>query len=188
MKTRTKVLIVVVIVILRYIIYLFLNTTLTGNLYRYGVKMNTTGLKLADRYKERDSTNEVEWIAADAKDTKLFLGHINAADATKYINDKTFLLNALYEQTKSPYPEVITNTIDCPDEFKPVKINTGFGTVYSLFAGERYNFGVCTKDLVKYTALYGLFDCGNKGVFEVKLFSSNGLPAIQMIMESFRCK
>jgi hypothetical protein len=82
---------------------------------------------------------------------------------------------------------VITNTIDCPDEFKPIKQDFGGGTVYKLFAGERYGYGICTNDLIKFDSYYGLFDCGRKGIFEVKLFGPVGGAGIENIIKSFSC-
>lgn len=189
MQKRIKRLaILMVLLTLAAIVFLYINKTLSGRILTFGVKMNTSGFKLTDSYREINGTNKVYWLVADSQGNKLFLGRLLPEDPAKYINDKVFLLTALFEPTQSPYPEVITNVIDCPQEFKPVKQDFGSGVIYKLYAGERYGYGICTKDLIKYNAYYGLFDCGKKGVFEIKLFGSPGGDEIQKIIESFSCK
>lgn len=104
----------------------------------------------------------------------------------KLINDRIDVLNSLFEPTKSPYPEVITNIIDCSSEFKPKATDVKNGKIFTLFAGERFNYGLCSRDLIRYKSLYGIFDCKNKGVFEIRIFG-NDTSYIQKIMQSFSC-
>ena len=92
-------------------------------------------------------------------------------DAERFVADRSHLLESLFEPTTSPYPEVITNVIVCPSQFKPTKETVPNGVMYRLFAGERLNYGVCDASLVYYNSTYGIFNCGAKGVFELQAFN-----------------
>lgn len=65
-------------------------------------------------------------------------------------NIPTFLLESLFSPTDSPYPEVLTNVIQCPEECKPKTKETENGIIYTLFAGDRFTYGICAQDLVAY--------------------------------------
>ncbi|MBI2592748.1 MAG: hypothetical protein HYW37_01115 [Candidatus Colwellbacteria bacterium] len=109
-----------------------------------------------------------------------------AENSGKFINDKKEILKLLFEPTTSPYPEFITNIVKCDEEFKPKEEKVESGVIYSLFAGERMNYGICSEDLIKYHSRYGLFDCGGKGIFEVNLFGADDAQ-IDKIIKSFSC-
>lgn len=121
-----------------------------------------------------------------SKDLKITIVKSVSENNSKFINDKKELLRLLFEPTTSPYPEFITNIVKCGDEFKPKKQVVKNGVIYNLYAGERFNYGVCSKDLVRYYSRYGIFDCGRKGIFEVNLFSTDDLK-IDKIIKSFKC-
>ena len=55
-----------------------------------------------------------------------------------------------------------------------------------LFAGARLNYGVCAQDLVEYYSTYGSFECKEKGIFGVRLFSKTE-EQLQPFIESFAC-
>ena len=105
----------------------------------------------------------------------------------KYKKDKIFLLESLFFPNTSPYPGVISKTIECSEKFLPEKIKEDENsTVYCLLAGERKNYGICAEDLFFYYSSYGIFDCGKKGMFEVQVFSKKeNVPLF--IINSFNC-
>ena len=153
----------------------------------WGIKIDTGGLRVVDSYKEDNGANSINWIDAESDNIKLFVGKATPESHDKFINDKVYLLESLFEPVKSPYPEVLTNIIVCPQEFKPKLLESSQGKIYKLFAGARLAYGVCVKDLVKYDSYYGIFDCGKKGVFEVKVFGQVGDSNIEKVMRSFSC-
>ena len=159
---------------------------ISGHLSRWRISLNLSEFKLSSFTKDKISTSKVEKLEAISGTTKVFIDKTEIEDHKKYIEDKKFLLESLFLPTTSPYPEVITNIIECPDEFKPRVRETNNGVVYTLFAGERFNYGVCSHDLVKYHSGYGIFDCKDKGIFEIRVFS-DGNNEIERIMNSFKC-
>lgn len=177
--------------ILLLILFLVIGLTffyggISGHLLRWRISLDLSNFKLSSFTKDKTSFSKAEKLEAVSGTTKVFIKKAEIQDHKKFIEDKKFLFNSLFLPTTSPYPEVITNIIECPDEFKP-KVKTVYnGTIYSLFAGERFNYGICSRDLVKYNSEYGIFDCGTKGVFEIFVFSDN-TNKIERIMQSFKC-
>ena len=168
------------------VLLIILNNNISARLLWWGISFDTFSFKLVSFTKDKTSFSQVEKLQAIYGETKVFIDKTEIEDHGKYIKDKKFLLESLFLPTTSPYPEVITNVIECPEEFKPKARNVENGTVYTLFAGERYNYGVCAPDLVKFNSLYGIFDCNRKGIFEIRLFSEDK-GKIENIMKSFKC-
>ncbi len=180
--------ILVIIIFLALASILFLNT-ISGRLFLWGIHLNQAGFKL-NSFQDLKNVNpfKIQSLEANRNDgTILIVRKIESEDHQKYIEDKKFILKSIFEPVHSPYPEVITNIIDCPQEFKPRESSVSNGTVYTLFAGERFNFGICSKDLIKYRAAYGIFDCKNKGIFEITIFGNNE-KSIMNLAESFDCQ
>lgn len=169
------------------LINLFLKNTLQGRLWSFGITINLSGFKLTNFTK--DETRIIKSQALEARKDDVFIKITKSVTENhqKLIDDRIYLLNSLFVPTTSPYPEVITNIIECPYEFKPKAEKVTHGTIFTLFAGERYNFGICTYDLIKYKAIYGIFDCDKKGVFEVILFGQNA-DNLNSTVKSFYCK
>lgn len=169
------------------LINLFLINTLQGRLWSFGININLSGFKLTNVTKEATRALKSQTLEARKDDVFIKITKSVTENRQKLIDDRIYLLNSLFVPTTSPYPEVITNIISCPDEFKPKAEKVTHGTIFTLFAGERYNFGICTSDLVKYQAIYGIFDCDKKGVFEVILFGQNA-DNLNSTVKSFYCK
>lgn len=163
------------------------NRSLSGHISQWGISLDLSKFELINFFEDKTNFSTVQRLEAVNDKVSVFIDRTKISDHKKYIEDRKFLLESLFEPTTSPYPEVITNIIECPGEFKP-KINEAKnGVIYTLFAGERYNYGVCAHDLVKYQSLYGIFDCKGKGVFEVRIFSSDSKEKIKQTMGSFKC-
>ncbi len=165
---------------------LILKSNLSFRIAIWRINLNISGFKLISYSQDKTSFSKVEKLEAVSGTTQIKIHRINIDDHKKYIADKQFVLESLFLATTSPYPEVITNIIECPDEFKPKVRETNNGVVYTLFANERLNFGVCSKDLIKYHSEYGIFDCNKKGVFEIFVFSTDD-KKIKEVMGSFKC-
>lgn len=164
---------------------IFLNNNLSARLLWWGVNIDLSSFSLVSFDKNETRVLKVEKLEAINSATKVFIDRTKVEDHKKFIEDKKFLLESLFLPTTSPYPEVITNVIECSNEFKPKVRKVDNGIIYSLFAGERYNYGICAKDLVKYSSEYGIFDCREKGIFEIRLFGEKG--EIGHMMKSFKC-
>jgi len=112
-----------------------------------------------------------------------------------YVQDKFLQLNSLFVSTPSPYFGIITQKIECPDEFKP-KINKTITsdqnevTYYILYTSERFTYGVCSKDLIKYKTLFTFVYCSDKkDLYQVEIFDPpNELDNnLIEIISSFKC-
>ena len=167
---------------------IFFYQGLSGHLLKWGVNVDISGFKLLSFSKDKTSFSKAEKLEAvsDNDTTRVFIDRTEINSHRKYIEDKRFLVNSLFLPTTSPYPEVITNVIECPNEFKPKEKVIGNGVVYTLFAGERFNYGICSQDLIKYQSVYGIFDCKDKGIFEIRIFSTDD-KKIEEIIQSFKC-
>ena len=153
---------------------------------KWQVGFNSAGLTLTDFSKVSERTLTKETLQAGGGNTILKMTKIKTNAPAKYAGDKKFLLESLFSPTTSPYPEVITNIVECPEEFKPKVQETEQGTIYTLFAGDRFTYGICAKDLVAYHSSYGIFDCKEKGIFEVQLFAKTK-EGLEPVIESFVC-
>ena len=127
----------------------------------------------------------------------LKVGHargIDVAKARQYIDEKRFGIESLYRSMPSPYPETITRTIECPDEFKPAFNMTESehqdSFIYVLYATERFTYGACSDDLIKYRAIFYLAYCreGNE-IYNIELFMhpDESVNKFVSMVQSFRC-
>ncbi len=148
--------------------------------------MNISRFKLINFSNEKNRTSLSQTLEVKKDDIIIKLTKTVIDDHQKIISDRKFLLNLLFMPTISPYPQEITQVIECPKEFKPKSEIIKDGEVFTLFAGERFNFGICSQDLVKYSAVYGIFDCGEKGVFEIWLYGKNEND-LTALAKSFSC-
>lgn len=180
--------VVVTILVFGYIMYRSDGDNLEKHFKEWKVSISTTGFKLTDFSESGSGGLAKEMIEAEGKSTVLKMTKIDTVAPQKYIEDKKFLLESLFLPTTSPYPGVITNIRECPEEFKPKVKDTENGTIYMLFAGARFNYGVCAQDLVEYSSIYGIFDCKEKGIFEVRVFSKTKTKeGLQPFIGSFSC-
>lgn len=176
-----------ILVLLFVFVSIFQKDEVSRHIANWRVRIDLSGFKLQTFSKEKLSGNvSKEELGAKRSETVVKITRTMLEDNKKYVTDRKFLLDGLFRPTTSPYPEVITNIIECEEEFKPKMQEIENGTIYTLFAGERFNYGVCVSDLVKYNSQYGIFDCGKKGVFEIRVF----LPktnSVEKLVDSFHC-
>lgn len=161
--------------------------TVSGRMLWWRVEMDTSGFRKIGFSINSLSTSKRETLSAGKEGLILIVDRAVVENHKKYIDDRKYLLSSMYEPMTSPYPEVITNALNCDEEFKPKEFKIDGGIAYSLLASGRLAYGVCLDDLVKYHSVYGLFDCGTKGVFEVKLFNPRDTQEIKKILQSFKC-
>lgn len=167
----------VVWAIVSLLLIFYFGFTLNGRLFFWGVTLKGLPIFFVNSQKESVTAHNRE-LEIIVKRTKTNINKL-------IIETKTTTLMDLYKGTSTPYPEAITNISGCAQEFLPVELAVENGKAFSLFANERKSFGVCSADLIKYKAAYGIFDCGTKGVFEVGVFDLND-KASEAITK-FRC-
>ncbi len=95
--------------------------------------------------------------------------------ARAYINERTYVLESLFRRLPNPYPGMITNTIECPDSFKPetaeVQIQGIPVAVHILNSTPRFTYGACVDELIRYRGASAfIYDAGKKTLFRVELF------------------
>lgn len=163
------------------------NDPVKNHLRAWNVQIIQSGFKLTNFTKEQSKTAKTELLESQNGQVIERITKTEVENHQKFIDDRKFSLESLFLPTTSPYPEVITNILVCPDKFKPkIEISDEKKTIYSLFAGERFNYGICTQDLVKYESLYGIFDCSQKGIFEIEFFGNN-IKNMEEIIKTFSC-
>jgi hypothetical protein len=96
--------------------------------------------------------------------------------AELYEDDKKSLIDSLFVTQPAPYPGVVTRIIDCPEEFKPeegtIKTSDMKIDYYIMYSNDRFFYGVCSPDLIKYRSVVGLAYCKTKNTFvEIELFT-----------------
>jgi len=114
--------------------------------------------------------------------------------AANYINDKKTQLESIFDPYRSPYFEILTNKIVCPEEFNPIyRESTNINNkviYYILYANERFTYGVCSEDLIKYRAVVAFTYCKNtKDIYHLEYFIPNQeyTETAEETIRSFSC-
>jgi hypothetical protein len=175
----------IVLLLIFYFVF-FAGDGISRNLRRWGIAINLKEFQLQNVYNQKNGGVSREIFEAGSGNVFVRITKIKTDFSKKYIDDKNFLLKSLFLPTTSPYPGVITNAIECPEKFLPKIKKVENGIVYFLFANDRFNYGICVDDLVSYFSAYGIFDCKEKGIFEVNIFSKQENEP-KMIIGSFHC-
>ena len=160
------------------VLFLYFGIVLNGRLFFWGVRFEGVGAFMVNLQKDV--------VIAHNKKFVILVKRKKTDDNKRIIDSKVGSLMNLYKPAASPYSEAITNILGCDTEFWPVEIAIENGKAFSLFANERMSFGVCSTDLIKYKAAYGVFDCGVKGVFEVGVFSQS--DGAEEVIKKFGCR
>lgn len=182
-----KIILISLSALILFAVWFLLKDSLKRQLLLWQVRIDLPILTQVKVTKDRNQSSTTEELEATKDDLVVKITKTQISDHKKYIQDRKFILQYLFLPTTSPYPEVITNVLECGEEFKPRLENVLNGVVYTLFAGERLNYGICVKDLVKYKSAYGIFDCQDKGVFEVRVFDKMDQEKTVAITKSFSC-
>lgn len=155
--------------------------------------------KLQDVYEERPRevfrglyvSEGREFMRVDVRD------NIDPEAATDYIRGRIAGMKALYENIRSPYPGLLSNEIDCDDEFKPTyKTVKGVGGIeiahITGYLNERLTFGACSKDQIAYKGIKLLFTCVNhKQLYDMEFIasvSSFSQEKFESIVKSLQCR
>lgn len=119
---------------------------------------------------------------------------MSLVSARDYLNENQYNIESLFEAYPSPYPDAVTNTIECPKEFKPLKNESSTNytdkVYYVMYASQRFTYGVCSKDLAVYKSIFALVFCKNKNtVYKIEYFIPNNEfeESKIKIVKSFSC-
>jgi hypothetical protein len=118
------------------------------------------------------------------------LKDINLEKANTYISDKMFMINSLFRGVSSPYPGALSNRIECPEEFKPVKLTNKHFDYYIVYASSRFTYGVCSWDLIKYQSIIYFLHCNEEeSLYYIKLFISTDkeISDYEKMLTSLKC-
>jgi hypothetical protein len=107
--------------------------------------------------------------------------NIEDSTAVKMINDKKFLIENLFITQPSPYPDAVSNKVDCPDRLKPLPFDSIYPNfriaAFRLYANDRFIYGECTDDVIVYTSAYILaYNKKEKILTEIKYFTPKSRP------------
>ena len=98
--------------------------------------------------------------------------NIDNDKAGQYVEDQKIILSSLYEPVPPPYPEFIGQEVSCDEKYKPILKTNELGVYYLLYAGERFGYGVCEGEAIKYKALLGYFYLKDR-LLKIEYFSPN---------------
>lgn len=156
-------------------------------------ELNKTGVNIAGIENFRIQDNSEKYIYATHNDEVIKI-NINdegdAGSAASYINNEVALFLGIFQPHLPPYPEFLTREASCPDNYKPSPQKTSYGRSFTLYAGERFGYGVCVDDLIKYRASINYFYCPNLGkVFKIEYFinKTENMNKLLNFIDSFTC-
>lgn len=111
--------------------------------------------------------------------------------ANKYIQKEITLIESFFEPQLPPYPEFLTQESSCEEKYRPLKQESRYGKYLIMYAGERFGYGVCVDNLIKYRATLGYFYCDNTNMlFKIEYFTNKDASIEKLINfnQSFVCK
>jgi hypothetical protein len=123
--------------------------------------------------------------------------HENIAEtsARSKVEKEILQLKAMFSPSFSPYPEELSNEVQCAERFNPVfreqTSTEGIRVHALLYSNERFSSGVCQEDLVAYRYLIGWIYCpGARSLFTVRYFVPRGGSddALHDLFSSLACK
>jgi len=118
--------------------------------------------------------------STDFLNVKTYL-HISDSAAKAIVADKRFLVENLFKTQPSPYPDVVSNSVNCPDQFRPIPHDTANSAMwlfaYTIFANDRFIFGECSDEAIFYTSAYiFIYNRNEKTLSEIKYFTPKNKP------------
>jgi len=119
---------------------------------------------------------------------------ISSADsqlAKGYLGDRKREIKSIYSDTPAPYAGVPGREVNCPQQFQPnisrKQVDNTNYTYYELFADQELNFGVCSKENIKYKVSMVTAYCHDtSSILEIKHFWPVNMNN-KSIVEQVRC-
>jgi hypothetical protein len=104
---------------------------------------------------------------------------LDAAGAAARVEEVRQVMDNLFEDRQAPYPGQLSNTLRCPDEYRPTPVEPRGEALamVGLYANERLAFGGCSEDLLRYRATVGFFyDPSSRRLLRVEYFAALDAP------------
>lgn len=111
--------------------------------------------------------------------------------ADTVISDKIVMFKSLFEKQRIGYRGQHTEYIECPERFKPKyfekQLESGYLRYFVGFATERFSFGACSDEDVRYKAINAYLYCNNvQTMFDIDYFGpmkndGQGIPFVDKI-------
>lgn len=152
---------------------------LTDRLQQKGLKTDFNRYKLS-----RETTHVVkekpvtEWQAeADKNHLRVLVIENATSSFAQYVDQRVFDVNSQFNRGVSPYPGVVSQQNQCPEEFLPVvKVLSGAGwegKLITTFANKRRQFGVCNEQEREFAVQNLLLLCPSRAtIFDITIYSS----------------
>lgn len=85
--------------------------------------------------------------------------NLDPGEGEQLAREERTLIFGLFEDHQAPYPGALSNTLRCPEELRPADIEPPGPALFlvSLYANDRYAFGGCADDLLRFRATVGAF-------------------------------
>jgi len=172
---------------------------LTNSLSDLGVKLdiNQQFIVLKQSVIENGEHNITKIRATDNYDTIkiLIIDNLNESEAQNYVNNEIDLINSLFTPYNNPYPGPVSKILNCSQRYFP---STSGDTIKDyqrenvyLYANNRFVFGVCTNNSIKYTTRILYIYCKEKKqLYRIDYFTPKNNPTknYNEIIDSFECE
>ncbi len=105
--------------------------------------------------------------------------NVTTESATEMIDRELFQIKTLFSNSFSPYPDEISNEIECPSRLKPryyTSEENGETRKYLIaFSNDRYGMGVCSEDMIRFQYLTGWIYCpGSNELYKIRHYIPRG--------------
>lgn len=163
------------------------NHSLSRQLYNNGASLSGV-----EKFKISDASDDSVFAEYKGEIIKIkFFPKQSKKIADNYIDKEIALFQGVFEPHLPPYPEFLTREASCAEKYKPIVSSSNYGKSFIVYAGDRFGYGVCDDDLIKYRASLGYFYCENSNkVFKVEYFIDKGAADKKLtdFNSSFVCK
>jgi len=178
------------------------SSSLSGLLNERGWNFSLGGLdneiKVSDVKPVKKYDHNVDSISSSLGQVKINIERISSADDDfyrLYFKDKGLFIESSYVKSLSAYPDIITNTIECPDEYKPEKYEKNGKDIeilsYVFLTNDRFNYGICSSDLITHKGIMISAYCPEShDLYDIKLLIPIDQENLNYknIIENIKCK
>lgn len=102
---------------------------------------------------------------------------LDPAAGARMAAESEALILGLFEDHQAPYPGALSNTLQCSPELRPQPLEPKAGAtfLFSLLANDRYAFGGCADDLLRFHATVGAwYDAAWGELVRIEYFEPRG--------------
>lgn len=102
---------------------------------------------------------------------------LDPAAGARMAADSEALILGLFEDHQAPYPGALSNTLQCSPALRPQPLEPKAGAVFllTLLANDRYVFGGCADDLLRFHATVGAwYDAAWGELVRIEYFEPRG--------------